>query len=77
MLSDLHVDVAEHGAARLVVDLGLERVAVLQRAGALRRRTRADLVDQPLQVREFRPGILAEHERHMRAQPHTSMSTIV
>ena len=54
----------EHGPARLVVHLGLEFVLVLEPRGALRRRPRADLVDQPFEVGEFRPGGFAEHDRH-------------
>src|SRR3954466_6583588 len=53
----------EHGALGLVVVLGLEGVAVLQGDRLLRRRARADLVHQPLDVDELR-RVLAEDVRH-------------
>src|ERR1041384_3574297 len=56
---DLLDHVAEHRVARFLVHLGLELVLVLQRDRALRRRTRADLVDHALEVGEFRPAPFA------------------
>ena len=51
---------------------------VLELVGALRRRTCADLVDQPLQIGELRPGSPRRATIGIRrAQPHTAMSTIV
>ena len=45
-LRHLHLEMAEHGVARLFVHLGFPGVAILQRDGACGGRTRADLVDQ-------------------------------
>src|ERR1044071_3290915 len=60
------VEVREHGALGLFVVLGLEGVAVLEGDRLLRRRVRADLVDQALDVDELR-GMLAEDVRHERS----------
>ncbi len=56
--------VLEHVAAGLVVHLGLEGELVLQGDGARRRRPGRDFVDQPLDVRVSRKGVVAELERH-------------
>jgi hypothetical protein len=50
---DLFVQVTEHRSARLIVHLGLEFVLILERDGTLCRRPGADLIDQPLEAREF------------------------
>src|SRR5262249_16582732 len=39
----------------------LELMPIFERHGLLRRRPRTDLVDQPLQIRKFLPGAIAEH----------------
>src|SRR3974377_133683 len=52
-LGHLHVEVLEHIALGLVVELGLELVLVAQGHGALGRWGGADLVDKALQVGEF------------------------
>jgi hypothetical protein len=61
---DLFMQVAEHRSPRLVVHLGLEFVLVLERDGTLRCWPRADLIDQPLEVREFRPSSVAKDRWH-------------
>ena len=58
----------EHRAPRLVVHLGLEGVAVLQRRGALRCGACVDGVEQALHVRQLLPGLVAERKGH-RARP--------
>src|SRR5262245_9998725 len=55
--------VREHDAARLIVHLGLERMAILERDGALRRRPGADLVDQALEIGKAAGNLLAQHHR--------------
>ena len=77
-LRHLHFGVAEHGLARVIVVIGLELVSILQAIGVLRRRTRADLVDHALEVRELRP----RRPRRPRSEPCAPsptafMSTIV
>src|SRR3954470_1887184 len=63
-LRHLFLQVREHGVERLLVHIRLELVTVLQRQRLLRRRPRADLVGQTLEVGEFRPRAFAEHVRH-------------
>ena len=67
----------EQVTARLVVHFSLERVLVLQRANLCSCRPRIDLVDEPLQVRQASPGVIAIIIGTARAQPHTDISTIV
>ena len=60
----------EHVAPSLVVDLGLEGMAVLEGRGFLSRWTRRDVVVEPFDVRKFCPGIVAHDERgHARPAP--------
>ena len=51
-------EVAEHVPACFLIHLDLERVSLLQRRNALRRRAGTDLVDQALQIRETLPRVL-------------------
>jgi len=61
----------EHGLLGLGVHLGLELVPVLERHGPLRRRPRAYLIHQTLQVPEFLPSAISEHGRNKpRPAPH-------
>jgi hypothetical protein len=63
--------VAKQRLTRLVIHLSLEFMPVLERHRALRRRARADFVDQPLQIWELRPRGFAEHGRDQaRPAPH-------
>src|SRR2546423_3015751 len=56
---DLLDHVAEHRVARFLVHLGLELVLVLQRDRFRGRRSRADLIGEPLEVWELFPALFA------------------
>jgi len=58
-LGDFGGEMWEHRKLRGFVHLRLERMLVLDRAGANSRRTGADLVDMPLQVGQVAVAILA------------------
>ena len=69
--------VLEHVRARLVVHLRLECMPVLQAERDLRGRPRGDLVVQALHVGNRSQAPSPRMNGSMRAQPHTSMSTMV
>jgi len=50
----------EHRLQRLCIHLSLELMLIFERHGLLRRRPRTDFIDQPLQIRKFLPGAIAE-----------------
>ncbi len=51
----------EHRLQRLCIHLNLELMPVFERYDLLRRWPRTDSIDQPLQIRKFLPGAIAEH----------------
>jgi hypothetical protein len=57
--------------------LSLELVPLFERHGLLRRRTRANLIYHPFQVRGLSQAPSPSTVGMSRAQPHTFMSTIV
>ncbi len=51
----------EHRLQRLCIHFNLELMPIFERYGLLRRWPRTDSIDQPLQIRKFLPGAIAEH----------------
>src|SRR5580693_7522742 len=63
-LRDLHIQMGEHGLHRLGVHVRLELVPIFECHRSLRRRPRADLIDQPFQIRVLLPSAITEHGRN-------------